>query len=222
MTSERKMLMPVLSKVQVSIRVYWGCLISNKRGGKPIKPKIHCLAKRQQLRINVLLATFNSSAPIWLSSSSCEYHISKQSFSGYFSVPVSLGLKAKVQPGWVRNITISDELYDMWSVPPAAWMGQVGAVSMSGVTQYVTETHFGSVMTSARRACLLYSQRWCEKDETESGWQEREERERRHVDTNAFIHKCTVSWNDGIYILIIWYSLSSCWLISEGWWVGTC
>ena len=29
-------------------------------------------------------------------------------------------LKAKVLLRWVRNITIYDELYDMWSVPPAA------------------------------------------------------------------------------------------------------
>lgn len=85
---------------------------------------------------------------------------------------------------------------------PVAWTGQVGAVSVSRVTQFVKEKQFGLVMTSARRACLLYSQRWCEKDETESGWQEREERQAKpnwhHMST--FIYKCTVRWNDWIYI----------------------
>ncbi len=64
----------------------------------------------------------------------------------------------------------------------------------------VTETQFGLVMTSARRACLLYSQRWCEEDETESGWQESEEREQRHVDMNALIQKRTVSCKNRSFI----------------------
>lgn len=73
--------------------------------------------------------------------------------------------------------------------------------------KYVTERQLGSVMTSARRACLLYSQRWCDEDETESAWQEREEREQRRVDMNAFIHKCTVSLGDHIYINHIIFSV---------------
>lgn len=87
-------------------------------------------------------------------------------------------------------------IWSVWS--PVACMDQVGAVSVSRVTQFVKEKQFGLVMTCARRACLLYSQRWCEKDETESGWQEWEERQQRHIDINAFIY--TINWNDRIYI----------------------
>lgn len=87
---------------------------------------------------------------------------------------------------WVRNITNSDELHDIWSLLPAAWLARVRAVRVSRVTQYVTEKRFGLVMTHARRPCLFYSQRWCEKDETESGWQEREERKHMHADVNGF------------------------------------
>lgn len=45
---------------------------------------------------------------------------------------------------------IYDELYDIRSVLPAVWMGKVGAVSVSRVTQYVTEKQFGLVMTHAK------------------------------------------------------------------------
>lgn len=54
-------------------------LCNIKQAWAQTKLKIYCLAQRQQLRINVLLAILNSSAPMWLSSS-CQYHISKQSF----------------------------------------------------------------------------------------------------------------------------------------------
>lgn len=57
--------------------------------------------------------------------------------------------------------------------------------------------------------CLLYSQRGCGKDETESGWQEREGRERRHVDSQ-------LEWS----LLIILHCLSGCWLVSRGWLVS--
>lgn len=118
-------------------------------------------------------------------------------------MPVSLELKAKVQLRWVRNITIYDELYDIWSVPCATWMGQVGAVSMSMVTRYVTEKQSGLVMTSARRACRLYSQRWCEKDETELGKKESK-------------GKRTVSFSDNIiYFVVLGVGLYT----KVGWWV---
>lgn len=128
-------------------------------------------------------------------------------FSGYPSVP--LELTARAQLSWVRNIAIYLELRDIWSAPPAMWMGQAGAVSVSRVTKCVAEKQFGLVMTSARRTCLLYSQRGCGKDETESGWQEREGRERRHVDSQ-------LEWS----LLIILHCLSGCWLVSRGWLVS--
>lgn len=151
-----------------------------RMGRTQTKPKIHCLAQRQQLRINVLLATLNSSAPIWLSCS-CSYHISKQSFSGYFSVPISLSSRLKCYSDesetsqFLMNCMKCDRCFLLrgW----AKW-------EQSVCPEWHRET-FGLVMTSARRACLFYSQRWCEKDETESGWQEMKEREHSHVDMNA-------------------------------------
>lgn len=116
-------------------------------------------------------------------------------FLATFQCQSHSGLRAKVLLRRLRNITIYEELYDIWSVLPAAWIGQVGAVRLSGVTQSVTGKQFGLVMTHARRACLFYSQRWCERDETESGWQGKE-REQRHTGIKVFIHRCTHRQNE--------------------------
>lgn len=94
-------------------------------------------------------------------------------FLATFQCQSHFELKAKVQLWWVRNIANL-----RWTIghPIAASRcadGPSGSSQcMSRLTQFVTQTQFGLVMTCARRACLLYSQRWCENDETESGWQE--------------------------------------------------
>lgn len=58
----------------------------------------------------------------------------------------------------------------------------MGAHSVYRMTLYVTEKPFGLVLTHATRPCLFYSQRRCEKNETESGWQKREKRDQLCVD----------------------------------------
>lgn len=104
-------------------------------------------------------------------------------------------LKAKVPLGWVRetsqfatNYATSDRCE--WS--SIVRSGRVEAAAVCPRWQ------LGWVTTSARRACLLYCQRWCENDEMESGCQERGERRQRQIDMNVF-YFC-MSWNDVICI----------------------
>lgn len=96
------------------------------------------------------------------------------------SVPPQL--KAKVQ---LRMGSETSQFVIIWYLKGASCHGD-GPSGSRQCVRGVMGCHrkrFGSVMTSVRRACLLYSQRWCERDETEAGWRGKEEREQRRVDS---------------------------------------
>lgn len=81
--------------------------------------------------------------------------------------------------------------------------------SMSTARQNVREELFGSVTTAARRPRLLYSQRWLERYETESGWRERKESARERVDSlmSRYVVCRLVDW----WVITCWTYCNHMW-----------
>lgn len=132
---------------------------------KLTKPNLCCPAQRHQLRINVFLDTLNSS-PI------C-FHVRTTNqcnkSSGSFSVSISLWAHRWAQTSQFMMNYISGQWFLMLQL--VKW-------EFGGVHDDTVQRDVGLVMTSAwgvvcfRVTCY----RWCDKHETESGWQ-REARE---------------------------------------------
>lgn len=123
--------------IQILNWVYWSSAISHEHDRKLIKPESQHVSWRPEFISSdftfiLLLSVSHIEAIIFLATSHC--HLSS---------------RLKCDADESENITVYQELHDIWSAPPAVRTGQVGAVSVSGVTQCAARKQFGLVMTSA-------------------------------------------------------------------------